>query len=97
MALTQFGFRCHHSCIDALLAIFKTIAETLNQNRKCVIIVLDLKKAFDLLDHDLFLDKLLKYGFSEVSIKWFRSFLCNRYQFVRFKTYFQPYNLRTSE
>lgn len=28
---------------------------------------------------------LFKYGFNDISMSWFRSFLINRYQFIKFK------------
>ena len=41
-------------------------------------ILIDLQKAFDTIDHDLLLEKMLFIGFSEEVIRWFRSYLLNR-------------------
>ena len=79
----QFGFRERHSTIDALLAIKQTIINALNRKKKCLIVCLDLKKAFDLVSHELLYLKLYKYGCDERSLKWFKSYLENRYQFVK--------------
>ena len=37
-------------------------------------ILIDLQKAFDMIDHDIFLKKLRAIGFSNHTIDWFRSY-----------------------
>ena len=44
------------------------------------VILLDLKKAFDTVDHDILLSQLDFYGISGNSLKWFQSYLENRIQ-----------------
>ena len=41
-------------------------------------ILVDLKKAFDTIDHDILLKKLSAIGFSSHTIGWFKSYLSNR-------------------
>ena len=41
-------------------------------------ILIDLQKAFDTIDHKILLDKMRYLGFSLSSINWFRSYLTNR-------------------
>ena len=44
---------------------------------------IDLRRAFDMVDHSILLDKLKTCGCSRHSIKWFESYLRNRQQFVK--------------
>ena len=41
-------------------------------------ILIDLQKAFDTIDHKIFLDKLVCLGFSKSAILWFKSYLQDR-------------------
>ena len=41
-------------------------------------ILIDLQKAFDSIDHNILMQKLYAIGFSKQSVNWFRSYLINR-------------------
>ena len=43
-----------------------------------VLILIDLQKAFDSIDHEIFLRKLNCVGFSKNCVSWYRSYLQNR-------------------
>ena len=47
------------------------------------LILIDLKKAFDTVDHEILLDKLKMYGVNGSEHDWFTSYLDNRKQFCR--------------
>ena len=49
----------------------------------CGVLFLDLFKAFDLVNHDVFLQKLNLYQLGEQSLLWFRSHLSDRKQSVK--------------
>ena len=46
-------------------------------------VFIDLKKAFDTVDHDILLNKLLRYGIKDLEHSWFVSYLKNRRQFCK--------------
>ena len=43
-------------------------------------VFIDLKKAFDTIDHQIILQKLRNYGIDHCSLKWFKSYLTGRTQ-----------------
>ena len=44
-------------------------------------ILVDLQKAFDILDHGVLLEKMKYFGFQTFVIKWFEFYLSNRKKF----------------
>ena len=45
-------------------------------------VFLDLSKAFDLVNHEILIKKLIAYKLNESTISWFKSYLSNRFQQV---------------
>ena len=78
----QSGFRRHHSCQTSLTEIVDKWLTALNNNETVGTVFLDLSKAFDLVNHQLLLQKLAAYKFSSSTLSWFDSYLKNRYQQV---------------
>lgn len=78
----QFGFRKSFSPQLAILELLKGIQDASNEGFYTVGVFLDLRKAFDTIDHNILLKKLEYYGSRNVSLKWFSSYLSNRQQFT---------------
>ena len=47
------------------------------------LVFIDLKKAFDTVDHDILFEKLEIYGIQHRELSWFKSYMTNRKQFCR--------------
>ena len=57
-------------------------------------ILIDLQKTFDTIDHDIILKKLSAIGFSNHTLNWFKSYLSNRLFRVNLKyCYSDPSNI----
>ena len=77
---SQYGFRKAHSTQHAILDIVSTIQENMDKRLFSCGVFIDLKKAFDTVDHKILLHKLDHYGFRGVINKWFSSYLDGRTQ-----------------
>ena len=78
----QFGFRKRHSTEHALLNIIEKIRQNLDNGIFTCGVFIDLEKAFDTVNHEILLKKLDYYGIRESALKWIKSYLTNRKQFV---------------
>lgn len=78
----QSGFRQNHSCETALVSLIDKWLKALDQGEMVGTIMVDFRKAFDLVDHTILLEKLKIYQCSENSLNWFTSYLTDRVQKV---------------
>ena len=81
----QFGFRPNHSCETALLCMVDQWAQNVDHGYVNGVVFIDMRKAFDAVNHTILLVKLKRAGCSERSVKWFSSYLGGRSQFVTIK------------
>ena len=76
----QSGFRGLHSTVTSLLEATNEWAYNIDHGNVNAVMFLDLKKAFDTVDHEILLGKLNAYGISGMAGGWFRSYLSGRQQ-----------------
>jgi len=91
----QSGFRSSHSTAFALSYLNDKILQGFDKGLVTGMILIDLQKAFDTIDHDILLKKLSVLNFSRDSIQWFKSYLSNRtFQVSLEESLSKPGNLR---
>jgi len=78
----QFGFMKNRSTIDAVTTLVEAIVESLDKNEELLAVFLDLSKAFDRVHHDILIHKLKASGIRGLPLKWLKSYLTGRDQFV---------------
>ena len=79
----QSGFRSLHSVVTCLMKNTNDWYPNIDKGEYTGLIFIDLKKAFDTVDHNILLQKLAKYGVNGLEHDWFASYLNNRKQFCK--------------
>ena len=80
----QFGFRENHSTALALTEMVEVITDAMDRGNYSIGVFVDLKKAFDTIDHKILIRKLAYYGIRGVASEWLCSYLTNRKQYVNY-------------
>ena len=79
---SQFGFQKGRSTLHSLIEIVENIRSCIEQRNYGCGIFIDLKKAFDTVNHQILLNKLEHYGIRGKSLDWFTSYLSGRTQYT---------------
>ena len=80
----QFGFQKQHSTEHAIIQLVNQILKSFHEDKYTLGVFIDLSKAFDTVDHHILLTKLSYYGIKNINLKWFKSYLENRKQFISY-------------
>ena len=92
---SQYGFHEEHSTEHAIIDIFNTIQSNMDKRLFSCGVFVDLKKAFDAVDHAILLDKLNHYGFRNIINDWFSSYLQDRTQTTQVGAHISERSLTT--
>ena len=83
----QFGFRQGHSTHHAHITLVDKITKSLDNGDIVIGVFIDLKKAFDTVNHKILVRKLYYYGIRGNALKWPESYLTNGSQYVLFNSF----------
>ena len=81
----QCGFRRNHSTEFAAIAFSDYIRRGIDLGLLTGAVFIDLRKAFDSVDHEILISKLESYGLKDIELEWFRNYLTARKQLVSFR------------
>ena len=74
--------KSNKSTVHALLHATDFISKAFSNNELVLLVFLDLRKAFDLVDHNILFLKMEKYEIQGAELNWFKSYLKDRVQYV---------------
>ena len=69
---------------DALADVIETINNNIENLKKCSVVSIDFKKAFDTIEHNILLKKLDHYGIRGITLDLFKSYISDRFQCIEF-------------
>ena len=84
---SQPGFRANYSTETALIKITDMLLKNIDMNKINGLLLVDYRKAYDLVDHSILLVKMKCYGLDSATFSWFNSYLSGRKQYVYFQKF----------
>jgi len=89
---SQYGFQTKSSTYMAIVNVVEEITKSIENGCFSIGVFIDLSKAFDTMDHEILLAKLLKYGIRGKQYHLLKSYLSNRIQYVSIQGAKSPVN-----
>ena len=93
----QSGFRGNHSINLCLSFLTDKVLNRFDEGLLTGMLLIDLQKALDTIDHEILLQKLKAIKFSESTIKWFKSYLSERIFLVNIESKLSDFGNSDSE
>ena len=84
----QHGFRAAHSCETALHELLSDINSIREKHLIALLLFIDFRKAFDLVDSNLLIKKLFHYGFDNNALQLIKNYFSDRKQVVKYNKTF---------
>ena len=78
--------------MHAALELTESISDSMDSKHHCAGVFIDLKKAFDAVNHKLLVEKLSFYGVRGIANTWLENYIMNRKQYVVFD--YQAYRMQ---
>ena len=78
----QCGFCKGFSTAHAIINLIDNIESAIDNKQFICGVFIDLRKAFDRVDHNILLEKIQHYGIRGIAHQWFKYYLENRQQFI---------------
>ena len=72
---TQSGNKKWHSTETSVIETTDTILNAIDKKKLTAVVILDMSKAFDSVNHETLILKLQDVGASSSTLQWFRSYL----------------------
>ena len=82
---SQFGFRKNAKNLNAIVNLETMISRSIHSNKICTAIFINLKKAFDTVNHEILIKKHHHYGIRGLPLLWFENYLIKIPKFLQFK------------
>ena len=86
----QCGFRRNHSTEFAAIAFSDYVRRGMDLGLLTGAVFIDLREAFDSVDHEILISKVESYGLKDIELDWFRNYLTDRKQLVSFGKEISP-------
>ena len=75
---SKYGFRTKHNCEQVIMELTARILHAKEQGAHSASLFLDLSKVFDMLNHNVLLQKLDQLGIRGIANEWFHDYLTGR-------------------
>ena len=83
LSATQSGNKKFHSTETSLIHTTEAILGGIDKRKVTAVVLLDMSKAFDSINHEILQQKLQVVGILSSGATWFNSYLSQRHQIVR--------------